>query len=342
MEDKKSFGEYIYKKRTEIGLTQKEFAEKLFITESAVSKWERGLSYPDITLVSEISKILSVSEHELLTASVDVEARNSKKLALKYIRLVNQYKNILSIIYAASLVTCFICNLAVQHNLSWFFIVLLSELVAISLTLVPVMVQERKGLYTIGSFTASLILLLMVCCIYTGGNWFFISVVSVLFGLTLIFLPYLLHNISLPDFLYHKKVLLYFITETILLLLLLLVCNQYTNGNWLFTIAVPITAFSLTLPWGMMLIIRYIKINKYFKTAGCLALVSAFEYVEQGVINYILKEGSYDLGFRSDLFRWSGEFISDNIRLIIFIIFIILTILFTVLGCFRAFKKDKC
>lgn len=42
MEDKKSFGEYVSRRRKEIGLTQKEFAEKIFVTESAVSKWERG------------------------------------------------------------------------------------------------------------------------------------------------------------------------------------------------------------------------------------------------------------------------------------------------------------
>ena len=61
MEDKKTFGEYISKKRREVGLTQKEFSGKLFVTESAISKWERGLSYPDITLVRDICEILSIN-----------------------------------------------------------------------------------------------------------------------------------------------------------------------------------------------------------------------------------------------------------------------------------------
>ena len=39
MNDKKTFGEFIIQKRKEAGLTQKSFAEKLFVTESAVSKW---------------------------------------------------------------------------------------------------------------------------------------------------------------------------------------------------------------------------------------------------------------------------------------------------------------
>ena len=43
-DNKKSFGEYIRGKRQEAGLTQKELAERLFVTESTVSKWERGVS----------------------------------------------------------------------------------------------------------------------------------------------------------------------------------------------------------------------------------------------------------------------------------------------------------
>ncbi len=45
MESKQSFGAYILKRRKELGMTQKEFAEQLFVTDSAVSKWERGVSH---------------------------------------------------------------------------------------------------------------------------------------------------------------------------------------------------------------------------------------------------------------------------------------------------------
>lgn len=43
-EGKKTFGAYILKRRKELGMTQKQFAQKLYVTESAVSKWERGVS----------------------------------------------------------------------------------------------------------------------------------------------------------------------------------------------------------------------------------------------------------------------------------------------------------
>ena len=43
MENKKSFGTFICQRRKELGMTQKEFAQRLFVTDSAVSKWERGV-----------------------------------------------------------------------------------------------------------------------------------------------------------------------------------------------------------------------------------------------------------------------------------------------------------
>lgn len=61
MENRKSLGEYIAQRRRALGMTQRQFAEKLYVTDSAVSKWERGLSYPDITLLHDICEILDIS-----------------------------------------------------------------------------------------------------------------------------------------------------------------------------------------------------------------------------------------------------------------------------------------
>ncbi|MEE0641059.1 MAG: helix-turn-helix transcriptional regulator [Acutalibacteraceae bacterium] len=45
MVNKSTFGQFLRQKRNEKGMTQKEFAEKLFLSESAISKWEQGVSH---------------------------------------------------------------------------------------------------------------------------------------------------------------------------------------------------------------------------------------------------------------------------------------------------------
>lgn len=75
MEDKRPFGEYIRRKRQDAGLLQKELAQRLHVTGSTVSKWERGLSYPDISMVPAICRELGISEHEFFTACDDERER---------------------------------------------------------------------------------------------------------------------------------------------------------------------------------------------------------------------------------------------------------------------------
>lgn len=65
--DNKKFGMLLTQLRKEQGMTQKELAEKLHISDKAVSKWERGLSLPDIALLQPMGELLGVSVTELLS-----------------------------------------------------------------------------------------------------------------------------------------------------------------------------------------------------------------------------------------------------------------------------------
>ena len=54
--NKSAFGTFLAERRKEKGYTQKELAAKLFISDKAVSKWERALSMPDISLLIPLPK----------------------------------------------------------------------------------------------------------------------------------------------------------------------------------------------------------------------------------------------------------------------------------------------
>ena len=62
-----TFGEIIKKLRTDKGLTQDEIAEKIYVTRTAISKWESGRGFPNIESLKAISKYFSVSLDELLS-----------------------------------------------------------------------------------------------------------------------------------------------------------------------------------------------------------------------------------------------------------------------------------
>lgn len=64
--DYHKIGKFILTLRKEKGFTQQELGEKLSVTDKAVSKWERGLSLPDITLLNSLAEILEVDVSEIL------------------------------------------------------------------------------------------------------------------------------------------------------------------------------------------------------------------------------------------------------------------------------------
>ena len=64
--DKAEIGAFVAQLRGEKGLTQKQLSELLYVSDKAVSKWERGLSLPDISMLMPLSEILGVTVTELL------------------------------------------------------------------------------------------------------------------------------------------------------------------------------------------------------------------------------------------------------------------------------------
>lgn len=99
--------------------------------------------------------------------------------------------SIVSGIFMVPVLVCLIVNLASGHALDWFYVVLAGLAVAASLVIVPLMVPEDKLFWTFCAFTMSLLLLLAVCCFYSHGNWFFLVASAVLFGLSVICLPFI-------------------------------------------------------------------------------------------------------------------------------------------------------
>lgn len=76
--NKQPMGDLIAQLRKEKGMTQKELAEKMNVTDKAVSKWERNLSCPDINSLPTLAEILGVSVEELLNTTKKEEKANDQ------------------------------------------------------------------------------------------------------------------------------------------------------------------------------------------------------------------------------------------------------------------------
>lgn len=94
--DAKQTGNIISKKRKELGLTQIQLAEKLNVSNRAVSKWENGDGFPDITSLPAIAEALGITIDELLTGNAPAPVNDEQKDSNK---ILHQYK----LIYTASI-----------------------------------------------------------------------------------------------------------------------------------------------------------------------------------------------------------------------------------------------
>ena len=76
-------GRFISDQRKKKNLTQMQLAEKLGITDKAISKWERGIAMPDVSIMLELCDILCISVNELLNGEeITMESKNEKEEAL--------------------------------------------------------------------------------------------------------------------------------------------------------------------------------------------------------------------------------------------------------------------
>ena len=69
-------GNFIAEMRKKKNLTQQQLGDKLYVTDKAVSKWERGKSLPDITLLSKLAEIFEVEVEDILSGEINKNKKN--------------------------------------------------------------------------------------------------------------------------------------------------------------------------------------------------------------------------------------------------------------------------
>lgn len=148
-------GKFIARCRKEKKLTQAQLAEKLNITDRAVSKWETGKSMPDSSIMLELCAILGITVNELLSGEeISMESYEKRAdenlIALKRKEEKSGKRNrMIAILFSgmllAGMMICFICDLAISGGFTWSLIPAVSIVFAWAV-LFPGIAWGRKGM----------------------------------------------------------------------------------------------------------------------------------------------------------------------------------------------------
>jgi len=202
--DNEKMGQLIAELRKSHQMTQKDLAEKLQISDKAVSKWERGLSCPDIALLSPLADTLDVTTGELLngernsSANADTEvgveavidnalhyADNAAQCSAKSLR------RILALAFSAALIigalTCAICDLAISGAFTWSLYPLTAIVFAWFVFLPVILLRKRGALGSLIALSVLAIPYLWVLSLLVGGS---LPVWTISIRMALIALPF--------------------------------------------------------------------------------------------------------------------------------------------------------
>lgn len=306
MEDKRPFGEYIRRKRQDAGLLQKELARRLYVTESTVSKWERGLSYPDISMVPDICRELGISEHEFFTACDDERERTQAREARLWRGMTRGLRLFFAAGYAIAVVACFICDLAIFHTLDWFWIVLTALMLAFCFTNLPSLVRKSRLSVCLAAATGSLLLLLLSCWRFAGGWWIIGGAAITAVCLVLPWSWWAIwrfYGKHLPP--------LFMAALSVWVFALLAVIRAFAGGDWLLGFAYPIAALSVGYAWLYFAAVYWLPTGPWLKVGAC-SLLTAFALPVVNTAIAALLPG-HEVATWRDHFNWSRLMTHENV-----------------------------
>ena len=317
MIEKNMLGKFIRIKRENAGLSQKQFAEQLFVTESAVSKWERGVNYPDITMISDICRVLNISEKELITASDDTAYRQMKKQSAKYERIqkltlcgVMPFSTLF--IVTASLFCAFLFFPSVTNFFS-----------------------NQKLLAYLASSAIGVILLLVVCGIATKSiTWVPTAVMGTLLGYSAVFLPIVLKKYSKAGFVSTHKTFISFIADTVLTIILVATVQILTPINLRSAELTVLYCFCPLLITGLVVSLR---LNGLIKGGICTVIFGICAFLANYFVGLV-----YDVpaDMAINLSDWA-TYTNGNVLLTVLVTCIFFGIVLIGFGIWQNMKKKQ-
>ena len=166
--DAKSIGKKIYELRKENGFTQRELADKVNVTNKAVSKWENGVNFPDPGLMDSLAEALGVTVSELVEAKTEPVKVNKPLL---YTAIIIGLIPVAAAFLLAGL------EVELSESGNWIgYAMFIAQVVAFVVLIVNYMINE-KFLWTSkdGRTYLQILHFAVVMSLFIGGSYTFVS-----------------------------------------------------------------------------------------------------------------------------------------------------------------------
>jgi transcriptional regulator with XRE-family HTH domain len=180
--DPKKTGLFIAAQRKEKRITQKDLADKLGVTDKAVSRWETGRGFPDVSLLPPLAEFLQISVSEIISGNkMDERSEIMEETVITALHYSNEYKEkilrlcaiIVSLSCLGALAIGAIINFATEGAFTWSQYMAVS--VAFAWAIAVTALLKKKGRLPTTLFVASVLLIPYVYALerLSGTPWFF-------------------------------------------------------------------------------------------------------------------------------------------------------------------------
>lgn len=169
--------------------------------DQACSEESRKLVEEHLSECGDCMKMLEMMKNSEIENDLRLERSGVLEYGAREFRKQSaKFGGAVSGLFMVPILLCFGLNYIAAGGMGWFFIVIAALAVAASLILVPIFVPRDKLFWMFCSFCATLVMLLRVVSLSTHGHWFWIASSASIFGLCVIFLPFLINARPLQPF----------------------------------------------------------------------------------------------------------------------------------------------
>ena len=179
----------------------------------------------------------------------------------------------IALILMVPVVVTFIVSMSSGGGLGVFAVLTASMLLVASLSVVPLLSTQRRMTKSILASVIALLLIFFFVDRMNGGGEFVLWTIPTIFGLSIVFFPLVIRNITLPPILSDKKALITLTWDTLWLFLTIFeVCNHSGDIEGMRT-GYTVSLILMTGVWLLFLVARYLPVNAWIK-AGIILIIS--------------------------------------------------------------------